>query len=220
MPIKYPEPSKRLLRSGTTTVGIVCTDGVVLGTDTRATAGYFIAHKHVRKIFKIDDYVAATMSGVVAEAQKVLETAQLAVRLYKSETGMRMSIKAIATYISNILFSSRLFPYVIHTIVAGVDEQGPNMYMIDWFGSLTKERYIATGSGSPIALGVLEDNYYEGISLKEAIPIVIRAINSAIRRDPGSGEGIDVVYITKDKYVELPKSEILNILKTKAKKGS
>jgi len=220
MPIKYPEPSKRLLRSGTTTVGIVCTDGVVLGTDTRATAGYFIAHKHVRKIFKIDDYVAATMSGVVAEAQKVLETAQLAVRLYKSETGMRMSIKAIATYISNILFSSRLFPYVIHTIVAGVDEQGPNMYMIDWFGSLTKERYIATGSGSPIALGVLEDNYYEGISLKEAIPIVIRAINSAIRRDPGSGEGIDVVYITKDKYVELPKSEILNILKTKVKKGS
>ena len=160
------------------------------------------------------------MSGVVAEAQKVLETAQLAVRLYKSETGMRMSIKAIATYISNILFSSRLFPYVIHTIVAGVDEQGPNMYMIDWFGSLTKEQYIATGSGSPIALGVLEDSYYEGISLKEAIPIVVRAINSAIRRDPGSGEGIDVIYITRDKYVELPKSEILNILKTKAKKGS
>ena len=218
--MRYPDTYEEYLRkTGTTTVGIVCKDGVVLGTDTRATAGYFIAHKHVKKIYKIDDYVAATMSGVVAEAQKILERAQLQVRLYKTETGMRMSIKAIATYISNLLFGSRVYPYVVHTIVAGVDETGPNMYTIDWFGSLTKETYIATGSGSPIALGVLEDSYYEGITIKEAVPIVVRAIHSAIKRDPGSGESIDVVYITKHNYVEVPKDEILNILKMKAKKG-
>ncbi len=199
---------------GTTTVGVVCSDGIVLGTDRRATSGYYIAHKRVKKIFKIDDYVAATMAGVVADAQKVLDRVRMEVKLYKYSTGEKMSIRAIATFLSNVLFGSRIYPYVIHAIVAGVDGSGPDMYALDWFGTLTREKYIATGSGSPIALGVLEDSLVEGMSVKEVVPIVVRAINSAIRRDPGSGEGIDLVVITKSEFKEYTDDEIAKIIKS------
>ncbi len=97
---------------------------------------------------------------------------------------------------------------MVHTIVAGVDMRGPDMYVIDWFGSLTRERYIATGSGSPIALGVLEDQISEDITVEDAVPLVARAINSAIKRDPGSGEGVDIAVITRTGYRELSRSDI------------
>ncbi|RLF21625.1 MAG: proteasome subunit beta [Thermoprotei archaeon] len=167
-----------------------------------------MAHKHVKKIFKIDEHAAATMAGVVAEAQKVLDRIRAEARLYRIEHGVPMSIKAIATLAANILFGSRMFPYVVHTIVAGVDMRGPDMYVIDWFGSLTRERYIATGSGSPIALGVLEDQISEDITVEDAVPLVARAINSAIKRDPGSGEGVDIAVITRTGYRELSRSDI------------
>ncbi|MCD6509091.1 MAG: archaeal proteasome endopeptidase complex subunit beta [Thermoprotei archaeon] len=206
------QPDKIMVLKGTTTVGVICSDGVILGTDRRATSGYYIAHKHVKKIFKIDDYVAATMAGVVAEAQKVLDRVRLEVQLYRYTMGRPMPIKSIATFASNLLFSSRLYPYVIQTIIAGVDSQGPDMYAIDWFGTLTREKYIATGSGSPIALGVLEDSLHEGMRVKEALPVVIRAISSAIKRDPGSGEGVDIVVVTKEGYKELTDEEIKRLL--------
>ncbi len=198
---------------GTTTVGVVCLDGIVLGTDRRAVSGYYIAHKHVKKIFKIDEYVAATMAGVVAEAQKVLDRVRAEVKLYKYRTKQTMSIKAIATFMSNILFGSRTYPYVIQAIVAGVDHNGPDMYALDWFGTITRERFIATGSGSPIAIGILEAYLKKEITVDDVLPVVARAIDSAIKRDPGTGEGIDIVAITRKGYRDFSDDEILELLK-------
>ena len=194
------------LMTGTTTVGIVVNDGVVLATDRRVTAGYYIAHRRKGvKIWKIDNHVAATMSGAVADLQKVLDALTATAMQYKVETGKPISIRALANYASLIVFSSRPFIYLVHMIFGGWDpDEGPVIYMLDFFGTLTREtEFMATGSGSPTAFGVLEDGYRKDMSIEDAVKLAVRAVRSAIYHDPGSGEGIDVVTITKEGYREV-----------------
>ncbi|WP_069807449.1 proteasome subunit beta [Vulcanisaeta thermophila] len=194
------------LTTGTTTVGIVTKEGVVLATDRRVTAGYYIAHrKRGVKIWKIDNHVAATMSGGVADLQKVLDALTAVALEHKIETGRPISIRALANYASLVVFSSRPFIYLVHMIFGGWDpDEGPVIYMLDFFGTLTREsEFMATGSGSPTAFGVLEDGYRRDMSIEEAVKLAIRAVRSAIYHDPGSGEGIDVVTITKEGYKEI-----------------
>ncbi|RFA97458.1 archaeal proteasome endopeptidase complex subunit beta [Pyrobaculum aerophilum] len=182
----------------TTTVGIAVKDGVVLATDKRVTAGYYIAHKRGEKIWKIDDHVAATMSGGVADLQSVLSFLTLRAHEYKIEYKRPIPISALVNYMSLILFYSRPYIYIVHSIIGGVDEEeGAVLYMVDWLGTVTKEKYIATGSGSPYAKGALEVGYREDMTLEDAIDLAIKAVKAAIRNDPGSGEGIDVVVITR-----------------------
>lgn len=184
------------LRSGTTTIGMVCADGVVLATDRRVTSGYFIANKRGRKICKIDNHIAATIAGVVADAQMFIDRISAQARLYRLEQKRPISVRAAATLASNILFNSRYFPLILQVIVAGVDD-GPRMFNLDLFGTMTEERYIATGSGSPVSIGVLEGAYRDEITIAEALPLAIKALTSSMRWDPGSGEGFDVAIITK-----------------------
>lgn len=182
----------------TTTVGIVARDGVVLAADKRVTAGYYIAHKRGEKLWKIDDHVAATMSGGVADLQTVLTHLTLMARRYKIERGKPIPIRALVNYVSLLLFYSRPYIYLIHSIFGGVDEsEGAVLYMVDWLGTTTREGYIATGSGSPYAKGVLEAGYVENMPLEDAVELAVKAIRAAIRNDPGSGEGIDVISITE-----------------------
>lgn len=187
----------RAVRTGTTTVGVVCSDGVILATDRRVTSGFFIANKRGKKIYKIEEHIAATIAGVVADAQMLMDRLNVQARLYRLMNGRRISVKAAATLASNILFGSRYFPLILQAIVAGVDDEGPSMFNLDLFGTMTRERYIATGSGSPMALGVLEGGYREGIRVEEALPLVCRAMTSSMRWDPASGEGFDVAIVTE-----------------------
>lgn len=194
------------LHTGTTTVGIVTNEGVVLATDRRVTAGYYIAHrKRGVKIWKIDNHVAATMSGGVADLQKVLDSLTAAAIEHKIETGKPISIRALANYASLIVYSSRPYVYLVHMIFGGWDpDEGPVIYMLDFFGTLTREtEFMSTGSGSPTAFGVLEDGYRRDMSIEDAVKLAVRAVRSAIYHDPGSGEGIDVVTITKEGYKEV-----------------
>lgn len=194
------------LYTGTTTVGIVTNEGVVLATDRRVTAGYYIAHRRRGvKIWKIDNHVAATMSGGVADLQKVLDALTAVAIEHKIETGKPISIRALANYASLIVFSSRPFVYLVHMIFGGWDpDEGPVIYMLDFFGTLTREtEFMATGSGSPTAFGVLEDGYRRDMSIEDAVRLAVRAVRSAIYHDPGSGEGIDAVVITKEGYREV-----------------
>lgn len=182
----------------TTTVGIAVEDGVVLATDKRVTAGYYIAHKRGEKIWKIDDHVAATMSGGVADLQSVLTYLSLRAKEHKLEYKKPIPIRALVNYVSLLLFYSRPYIYLVHSIIGGVDEdEGAVLYMVDWLGTVTREKYISTGSGSPYAKGALEVGYREDMTLEEAVDLAIKAVKAAIRNDPGSGEGIDVVVITR-----------------------
>ena len=205
---------RRVLKSGTTTVGVTCSDGVVLATDRRVTSGFFIANKRGRKICKIDDHIAATIAGVVADAQMLMDRVGAQARLYKLMNGRRISVRAAATLTSNILFGSRFYPLVLQAIVAGVDDEGPRMFNLDLFGTMTEERYIATGSGSPMALGVLEGGYREGLKVDEAVPLVVKAVTASMKWDPASGEGFDVAVITERGIEGKRGEELVGVLDT------
>ncbi|RLE48873.1 MAG: proteasome endopeptidase complex, archaeal, beta subunit [Candidatus Methanomethylicota archaeon] len=202
------DSSLKIAVTGTTTVGVICRDGVILGADRRVTAGHYIVHKKVKKIFKLDEHLAATMAGVVADAQQIMEVASSNIKLYRYSTGVPIKVKSAATLLSNILAGARLLPYIVQVLVGGVDVTGPRLFSLDPFGSLTEETFIATGSGSPAALGVLEDAYKPEMSVDEALKVVVRAIKAAMKRDPASGEGFDLVVITREGCRELPCEQI------------
>ncbi len=202
--------------TGTTTVGVVCTDGVVLGTDTRVTMGLFVAHKKGKKVFAIDDHLAMTIAGGVADAQSVVEVLKANAKLYRLEMNCPMPVSAAARLASYLLFSWRMAPLLLQAIIGGHDETGPHIFSVDLFGSIVEERYVSTGSGSPIAYGVLESEYREGISVKEAAPIVVKAVGSAMKRDAASGDSFDVAIVTRDGYAELSEEEKRLILKGEA----
>jgi proteasome beta subunit len=205
------ESTEKLALKGTTTVGVVCTDGVILSSDTRVTMGYFVAHKQGKKIYQIDDHIAMTISGGVADAQYVVEILKVNAKLYKLNNGRPIPIQAASRLVANVLFSAR-GGLLAQILVGGVDSTGPHVFALDPFGSLTEEKCVATGSGSPIAYGVLEDKYKEGATIEEVLPVVVRAVDSAMKRDIASGDSFDIAVITKEGYRALSTEEKKQIL--------
>ena len=199
---------------GTTTLGIKCVDGVVMATDTRAVLGsYFIAHKKVKKLIKIDEHLAMTIAGGVADAQNVVDAIKYYARMYKVERGVPIPVKTAANLASLIFFSSRLYPYIADVIVGGYDSLGAGIYNIDLFGNLTEEKFVSTGSGSPVAYGILESEYREGLKTDEAVGVAVKALVSAIKRNAGTGDGFDVCVITEKGFRELSLEEKRAVMK-------
>jgi proteasome beta subunit len=201
------EIPNELVMKGTTTIGVVCKDGVILASDTRVTMGYFIAHHKGKKIYQIDEHLAMTIAGNVADAQKAVDILKANARLYKLNYERPMPINTAARVLANLLFSTRYAPLVTQVLVGGVDDAGSHIYAMDPFGSVTEEKCISTGSGSPIALGVLEGKYKEDVKIKEFTPIVVKAVKSAMKRDTASGDSFDVVVIDENGVKELSDAE-------------
>jgi proteasome beta subunit len=186
---------------GTTTIGIVFAGGVILATEKRATMGYMIASKKAKKVYQVAERIGMTTAGGVGDAQQLARILTVECNLYQIRRSRAITVGASATLLSNYLNQNRYFPYYVQLLVGGVDETGPSVYSVDAMGGATKEEEIvATGSGSPMAYGVLEDRFRPKMTEDEAIDIAIRSLKSAMKRDAGSGEGIQVVVITKDKY--------------------
>lgn len=202
----------RLTLKGTTTIGVVCRDGVILASDTRVTMGNYIAHKHGKKVYKIDDHLAMTIAGTVADAQRAVDILTVNAQLYKLNTNRPMPVSAAARLIANILFSERWIPLLTQVLVGGVDDTGPHVFSIDPLGSLTEEKCVATGSGSPIAYGVLEDKFREEMTINEALPIIVKAVDSAMKRDAASGNDFNIAIIDEKGYRELTKEEKMKLL--------
>ncbi len=196
------------LQSGTTTLGLVCKDGVVMAAEKRATAGTLIAHKTTRKVFKLDDNLAITTAGLVGDLQSLTRYITAEVQLYRLKRGMQMPVEAAATLTANILAARRFAPYLVQLIIGGVDNKGNHVYSLDLAGGSLPDNYVTTGSGSPYVYGVLEDQYQEGITADEGTDLAIRAITAAMKRDAASGDGINVVRITPDGFEEISDEEI------------
>lgn len=125
-----------------------------------------------------------------------------------------MTVGATVTLLSNILSGNRYFPYYVQLIIGGVDKKGPSIYSLDAFGGqLTEKKAVATGSGSPVAYGVLEDRYMDNMSVDEGVTLAIRALHMAMKRDSASGNGIDVVKITSKSYETVDEAEISKRIK-------
>jgi proteasome beta subunit len=201
---KIPEQARY---HGTTTAGIVCSDGVVLATDTRVTAGGYIAHKRGKKLLQVDDHLAVTISGGVADAQNVVDSLKYYAGSYRIEKGVPLPVKSGARIVSNILFGSRYYPYIAIVILGGHDSTGGSIYNIDLFGSAISEKMTATGSGSPVAFGVLEEGYQEGMSVAKGVTLAANAIIAAMKRNVYTGDHFDVAIIDKAGFREVSEQE-------------
>lgn len=195
---------------GTTTVGVVCKDGVVLGTERRASIGNLIASKRAKKVFQIEEKIGLTMAGSVGDAQKLVRAIKAESNLYKLKREKGITVKGVSTLMSNIM-GGGVLPYFVQLIVGGVDLEGPSLYVLDPSGGSLKEKMVATGSGSPIAYGVLEDRYDEEMSVEEGTELVTRAIKQAMKRDSASGDGIDIAKVTSESLEILEEDEVEEI---------
>jgi len=196
-----------IAKTGTTTVGLVCKDAVVLATDTRVTMGNYVAHHKGKKLHQVDRHMGITIAGAVADAQNVIDIVRYYSSLYRMEHNKPIPIGSAARLTANVFFSNRYYPLIAQIILAGYDEAGPSLYNIDFFGSLSKETYMSTGSGSPIVLGLLETEFKEDMRSEDAVRLAVKAVTSAMKRDTYSGDSFDVAVITKDGFRELSLEE-------------
>ena len=200
--MKLGEEKPEVKKTGTTTVGLACKDGVILAAEKKSTMGYLIASKESDKILPVEDHVAMTIAGASGDAQTLVRYMKAELKLFAMQNHRKISVQGAATLLGNILQGSKYYPYYVQLIIAGYDETGPKIFTLDAIGSVEEEKkFFSTGSGSPFALGVLEDKYKEGLSIEEGAKLAARAIRAAIERDIGSGgKGIDIVSITKDGF--------------------
>jgi len=185
---------------GTTTVGIKAKDGVVLCADMRASAGYFIANNNTMKIQKIDHHAGMTMAGGVADAQNITDVLRYHANIHRIQNQEPIPIKSLTRLTSLIFHQNRGYPFMADILVGGFDNYGPALFNIDMFGSVEKKSYVTTGSGSPVAYGLLEEEYKEDLTVEEAKTIALRAVKAAITRNIGTGDGINVAVIDKNGF--------------------
>lgn len=207
-----PADEERLLK-GTTTIGIVCKDGVVLATERRATAGTMIANKQTQKLFRIDSNLGMTIAGYVGDAQVLARYLRAEVSLYRLRRNAPLSIEGAATLLANILNGSRMFPYLAWMIVGGTDSKGGHVFSVDPGGGSIEDRYVSVGSGSTFAYGVLEETYSRDLSVSDGVDIALRGLTVAMKRDSASGDGYLVNTITAKEYKEYSEDEINKRLK-------
>ncbi|MBU7018912.1 MAG: proteasome subunit beta [Theionarchaea archaeon] len=194
------------VKKGTTTVVLVCKNGVVFAADKQASAGSTIASRTTQKIFQIDDTTAITIAGSLGDAQNLASLLKRLVALRRIEE-KRLSTRAVASLTSGLLHQNRFYPYIVWLVLAGYDEN-PHAFSIDPFGGVTEDECIATGSGTQVVHGLLEDQFRKGLDLDEGIGLAIRAIRSAQERDKATGGGIAVSIITPAGYKEFSEKDV------------
>ncbi len=202
------------IKKGTTTVGILCSDGVVLGADSRASMGDFIATDAAIKVLKIDDGLGIMYAGVSGYAEYVAKVLKVQSEMYKMTEGHSMSPSAAASLLGFILRESVSdFGYAF-MIVGGLNRGEPELFSLDAIGSTQKEsKYASIGSGMASALGYLDGAYAPGLTTQEGAKHVVKALQMAMKRSMATGGAMKIATITKKGFKEYAKEEIEKLLK-------
>ena len=181
----------------TTIVAIRSNNGVILSSDRRASKGFFIGSKITQKIYKVDDTLGMAIAGQLYDAEYMIKMAKAERKLTELRRGFQLTMRESARLIANLAYSGlkSYTPYFVELLVAGVDSNGPHVYSADMSGAITEEDFASSGSGSPIAYGVLESSYNQNMKINEVKTLASKAVLAAIERDPGSGNGVDVLEI-------------------------
>jgi proteasome beta subunit len=202
-------------KKGTTTVGLVCKDGIVLAADKRGSLGHLAMHKRVDKILKVTDFIGITTAGMVGDAQKLYDYLKAELQLYLLEREESPTVEVASKLLSNILYEGRksFLPYMSMFLLGGKsDDGGFKVFSLDSGGSSILDKYMCSGSGMELAYGVLDSTYKEGLSVSEGKVLAAKAINSALRRDVFTGDGIDVVIINNKGYQKINEEEVSKLL--------
>lgn len=186
---------------GTTALGLRWNEGIVIGADRRVSAGTLIASKQGRKVHQIHKNIGMAIAGLVSDAMSLVELMRAELKIFELENEYQPTVKVAATLLGVILHGGyrRYFPYWVQLIVGGVDHTGPHVYFLDPSGAVSEESYFAIGSGSPLALGVMEDRLAkdESLTVEESLELAEKSLRSAIGRDAATGNGIDILAITE-----------------------
>lgn len=210
------EEKELSLGLGTTTVGIVCKDGLVLAADKRAGGG-IIVDKRAKKVHKLTDNMAVTIAGVASDAQLIIKLVSAEIRLLEIRKERQSTTKEAANLLSGIVYHNirrpSMIPGISHFILAGKDETGFHIFDIYPDGSLSDcIDFLSSGSGSVMAYGVLETLWKKDLSIQEGIQLAVKCINAAIQRDMNSGDGIDILTVTKEGVKFVLQKELNNKL--------
>ncbi len=186
------------LNIGATAIGIKAVDGVVVAAEKRISYGGYVVSRVGKKIFKIGDRMVIAAAGLFADMQTLSRVLSAEVMYRELLLSSKIRVRAAAKLLSAILYSYKLMPFLSEIIFAGHDEEGFHLYVLDPIGSIIDDNYAAIGTGAPIAIGVIESEYKDGISLDAAVEIAIKSIKAAISRDATSGDGIDIAIVDKN----------------------
>ena len=203
--------TERDLKKGTTTLGLVCTDGIVMATEMRATMGNLIGHKTTQKLFQISDNMALTVAGLVGDAQMLARWLTAEVKLYELKTGTTMSLRAASTLMANIMNGRRYMPFWVQLLLGGIDSEGGHVYSLDAAGGSIPDKFQTTGSGSPFVYGVLKDRFIDDLSVEQGKVLGVRALTAAMKRDSASGDGISMCVIDSNGYHKVSPEDIAKI---------
>ena len=199
--------SQEIMVPGAAGVAIKCKDGVVLGNDNRATWGYTVTNKTTKKVFKITENIGLAAYGLIGDFQMLVKILRAQANLYELDSGSKITTKSMGKMVSNYLYSRKMFPLYTNLVIAGMDEDGPQLYTLDAIGSLIPEDYGTTGTGMLLSIGILEADYKPDMTVAQGEKLVEKAIKSTINRDAMSGNGIDILTITKsgpkEKHIEV-----------------
>ena len=200
--------AQEIMVPGAVGVAIKCKDGVVLGNDKRATWGYTVTNKATKKVFKITKFIGIAAYGLIGDFQMLTKIMRAQAKLYKLEAGERISTKSMGKLVSNYLYSRKMYPLYTNLVIAGMEKDGvPSLYTLDAIGSLMPDDYGTAGTGMLLSIGILEAEYKPDITVEQGEKLVEKAIRNSIARDAMSGNGIDILTITKDgakeKYIEI-----------------
>jgi proteasome beta subunit len=183
---------------GATTIGLVCKDGVVLASEKRVTWGNMLTSRGGMKVFKLNDRIGLAYAGLISDMQALTREVAAYANLYELDNNRPISVKATGKLVANMLFERRMFPLLMETLVGGVDEDGSSLFSMDPMGSLIPDPFITAGTGAPMAMGVIEAEYKEGMSVEAGAELALKAIKAAVARDIASGDGVDMLLITKN----------------------
>ncbi|MBI3190796.1 archaeal proteasome endopeptidase complex subunit beta [archaeon] len=203
------------LSTGTTTVGVLYKDGVILASESKSTMGWLVASKTSQKIYQVDDKIAITTAGGAGDTQTLMRMLKAEINMYKLTRNSDFTVRAASSLLSNILSNNRYYPYMAMLIIGGFDKTGGHLYSIDAVGGAEEEtNFTATGSGSPVAYGVLEDGYKDSMTREEAVRLAVRSIRSARERDVMSGgRNIVVAVIDKAGLEYVPEEKVKELAK-------
>jgi proteasome beta subunit len=201
------------LKTGTTTVGIVCKDGIVLATDRRATAGTMIVDKRAEKLHVLTDDFALTIAGGVSDAQLLIKLIRAELKLKEMKTNKAPTAKEAANLLGGLLFSNirrpSMIPGIVHFLLGGKDQHGMHLYDLFPDGSVTKIRdYVSSGSGSVFAYGVLETQHKADMNTTDGVKLAVKAVNTALQRDSASGNGVEVIVINSKEIKRVMRKEV------------
>ena len=181
---------------GATAIGLTYQDGIILAADKRISYGNFVVNKNTKKIFPITDLVASACAGMVADMQVLTRQVEALGKIRKLETRREMATNSVAKLMSVIMFERRYFPLLTQVIVGGVHTT-PEIYTLDPLGSLLPDNYAVVGTGAELALGLIDSEYKKNMTEDASKKLAIKAIKSSIQRDSASGDGVDILAISK-----------------------